>query len=125
MTGGEDGMARLWDATTGFPLGPSLDIPGAVRAVAFSPDGNKANLTGSEDRTARLWHAASGRTIGRPFPSDQTVAFHPDGKTILTAVDRTVQLRDVTTGRPVGQPLGPRSGTHHGCCLPSRRGKRS
>ena len=100
-------MARLWDATTGFPLRPSLAHSGAVRAVAFSPDG-KAILTGSEDRTARLWHAASGRTIGRPFPSDQTVAFHPDGKTILTAVDRTAQLRDVTTGRPVGQPLAHR-----------------
>ena len=54
LTGSNDKTARLWDATTGRPLGPPLAHQGAVRAVAFSPDG-KTVLTGGEDKTARLW----------------------------------------------------------------------
>jgi WD40 repeat protein len=49
-----DKTARLWDATTGRPLGPSLTHQSALEAVAFSPDG-KTVLTGSGDKTARLW----------------------------------------------------------------------
>ena len=40
---------------------------GAVRAVAFSPDG-KTVLTGSEDKTARLWESATGQPLGLPWP---------------------------------------------------------
>jgi tetratricopeptide (TPR) repeat protein len=50
-TGG--GTARLWDAATGRPLGPTMTHQGWVLSVAFSPDG-KAVLTGGGS-TARLW----------------------------------------------------------------------
>jgi WD40 repeat protein len=57
LTGSGDGTARLWDATTGQPLGPPMTHQGSVYAVAFSPDG-KSVLTGSGDRTARLWEVS-------------------------------------------------------------------
>jgi WD40 repeat protein len=54
LTGSEDRTARLWDTRTGQPQGQLLRHDRAVRAVAFSPDGQTV-LTGSSDATARLW----------------------------------------------------------------------
>ena len=53
---GSGGTARLWDATTGQPLGPPMTPKDGVVAVAFSPDG-KTVLTQIFDEaiTARLW----------------------------------------------------------------------
>jgi hypothetical protein len=51
VTGSQDNTARLWDATAGRPLGPSLAHRGEVAVLAFSPDGATV-LTASG--TARL-----------------------------------------------------------------------
>jgi WD40 repeat protein len=54
ITGSWDGKARLWDASTGQPIGQPLTHQGAVSAVAFSRDGTTV-ITGSWDGKARLW----------------------------------------------------------------------
>ncbi len=54
LTGSRDRSARLWDAATGMPLGPSLIHPHEVMSVAFSPDGN-GFMTGAYDYRARLY----------------------------------------------------------------------
>jgi WD40 repeat protein len=55
------GAARLWDTTTGKPLGEALRHQLPVRAVAFSPDGRSfltaESVTWKGEGDARLWDA--------------------------------------------------------------------
>jgi WD40 repeat protein/serine/threonine protein kinase len=100
--------ARLWDATTGKPLGAPLAHAGVVFAVAFSPDG-KLLATGCLDGGARLWDMESGKRFGptlRHRGPVRSVAFSGDGRLVLTSSeDGTARLWQTATGRPVGQPL--------------------
>jgi WD40 repeat protein len=79
----------------------------AVKAVAFSPDGQTV-LTGSWP-DARLWNAATGEALSAPLVHYCGVLaglFSPDGRTLLTgSADHTARLWDRATGRPIGHPL--------------------
>jgi len=106
-TTGED-AARLWDASTGEPIGAPLRHPQFIRCIAFSPDGRKL-VTGCADGIVRIWDVSRGElaaaTIGH---SDMVsaVAFSPDGKTLLTGCyDNSARLWDSETGRPIGTPI--------------------
>ncbi len=111
------GIARLWDAATGRPVGRALMHSDAVKSVAFSPDG-KTILTGCDDAMARLWDAETGRRVGVPQPHAYPVlalAFSPDGKTVVSGGGRTrplgsdvgeVRLWDIATGKLL---VGPQS----------------
>jgi WD40 repeat protein len=63
VSGSADNTLRLWDASSGKPIGDPLQgHTNWVRTVAFSPDGRRL-VSGSADNTLRLWDAASGKTI--------------------------------------------------------------
>jgi WD40 repeat protein/tetratricopeptide (TPR) repeat protein len=104
LTGSSDTTARLWDAATGRPIGTPLRHRAAVTLVAFGSDG-KVALTSSADGTARRWDAATGRPIGAPLVHRATsVAFSPDGKTMVTGSkdDCSARVWDTTSGKPTG-----------------------
>jgi WD40 repeat protein len=129
-SGNGDGTMRLWDvATSRQQIGSPLAGPvGPVNSVAFSPDG-KTLASGNTDGTERLWDPATGQPIGSPLagplpgllgqPSGDavrvtgsglvtSVTFSPDGGTLASA-GGTVQLRDLASGRIIGN-LGTGSG---------------
>jgi WD40 repeat protein len=109
VTASNDGTARLWDATTGQPIGEPLEGHAAVTSAAFSPDGKRI-VTASKDNTASLWDAATGQQIGEPLKGHEdavnSAAFSPDGKRIVTASqDDTARVWDAATGQKIGEPL--------------------
>ncbi len=75
---------------------------GAVRSVAFSPDGQRI-VTGSLDGTAKAWDAASGKelvTFKGHRAGIKSVAFAPDGQRIATGSDdETVKVWHSTSGK--------------------------
>ena len=56
VTASRDKTARLWDATSGKPIGEPMKHEGGVFSAQFSPDGQRV-VTASWDKTARLWDA--------------------------------------------------------------------
>jgi WD40 repeat protein len=118
LTGGEDGTARLWDATAGAQLKHLKGTDGAVRAVAFLPQGMALTETHGpryfEDGNDSLvrWDLSTGREVERyrRTPVDVlAVALSTDGRHALTGTDeREAVLWDATAGRELLR-LGP----HH------------
>ena len=102
LTGGTDGIPRLWDMATGklvreLPRHQGLLLGRVFSPGVFSPDG-KIVLTGGDGFKAHLWDVASGQPLGPPLEHQSmvlAVAFSPDGKTILTGCeDGTVRPWD-------------------------------
>jgi WD40 repeat protein len=82
---------------------------GAVRSLAFSPDG-KTLASASADFTAKLWDVATGQVrahLQRHTGPLGAVAFSTDGKLLATAGgDLTVKLWEAASGRLLGTLRG-------------------
>ena len=106
----EGTMARLWDTSSGQPIGEPLRHVHAITAVAFSPD-SKIVLTGAVNQDARLWDTKSGRLIGKALHHPAfvlSVAFSPDSKTVATGSGYPTgeaRLWDAASGQTIGNPL--------------------
>ncbi len=107
LSGCDDGVARLWDTTTGKPIGRPIRHSASVFAAAYSPDG-KTVLFGCIDGAAILWEVATSQPFGSPLRHKAAVlavAFSPDGKTILTgSADKTARHWNLATQKPIGEP---------------------
>ena len=107
-TASDEGTARLWDATTGAPVGKPMPHGDAVGYVEFSRDG-KWLATAGKDGTARVWDAATGEPVTPPLKHGIAVyraVFSPDGRTLATvALDRTLQMWDLTAANPTATAL--------------------
>jgi WD40 repeat protein len=127
-----DTNAYLWEVQTRKLVKTftgAMRFTGFVSSVAFSPDGQKV-LLGTGDNVSRLLDATTGLELQRfPAPASSapgnknfppipprvkdgnvwvtSVAFSPDGRTVLTGSrDRSAQLWDVATGKPLRRFVG-------------------
>jgi WD40 repeat protein len=128
LTGGEDKTIRLWDLETGKEVRRFEGHTDKVRAVAFSPDGNRAVSGGLfSDPTVRVWDVEGGRELSRYLIETAggdddplkfggfgglraatrvwrsgiaSVAFSPDGKLVLAGcMDNVLRVFEVSTGK--------------------------
>ncbi len=87
-SGGGTGDVRLWDATSGAPIGRHiLAAAGWVNSIAWSADGREL-VTGGTDGTVRLIDIASDSVAGSmPGESNQDVEaiFSTDGREVLAS----------------------------------------
>ena len=80
-TATENGVVRIWDATTGRPAGDALTgHENFVNAVAFSPDGRTLASAG-QDGTVRLWTVAAA-PLGTPVARVSLLAEDPTGRLV-------------------------------------------
>jgi WD40 repeat protein len=126
-----NGVARLWNARSGVPLGKDLN---GISAADLSPDA-KILLTGNDHGAIRFWDAAIAEPLGPPAlgvgPTPPLVVggvclrpplslfallagcLHPvrgvfsspDGRVAAIVGENQAQLWDAKTRKPLGQPL--------------------
>jgi ABC-type lipoprotein release transport system permease subunit len=108
-TAGRDDRLRLWDAETGRPVG-SVAVPGAVSALAFSPDGkhmavaSDASLTlvNVKSHTSEAWATPSTKSVdtwttlcnkGGAFDTEEAFSFR---RSTMQATPNGMQIRTLT-----------------------------
>lgn len=104
LTGDNSPQMTLWDLKTGERIRDFSGHVSSVRAVRFSPNGNKA-VSGSYDNKLRIWEVATGKLLHTCVghkDSIMSVDYAPNGKQVASGGgqnDRTVRLWNVETGK--------------------------
>ena len=117
ISGGRDGMVRVWRLADGTPAGEPLDSKSGVNAMAVGalPDGIPVIVTGGYDGMVRVWRLADGTPAGEaieanPCPNGVAavaVGALPDGIPVIISGGRDGMVRvwRLADGTPVGEPI--------------------
>ena len=103
ITAGEDGLAQVWDANTGEPVGAPWKHRSRVLHAELSADGERA-LTVSADGTGQLWSYLASGAVATKLECPgllQLAKFSPNGRQFVTAADdQDVVLWETSGQRP-------------------------
>ncbi len=115
VTGGEDGLVKIWDVQRPERKDPIQIIPASERAIftlAISDDESRL-VTAGEERVARIWQISSdgstSRRTGEITLQDPVfkLALSRDGQCLVTVGQgRTVWIWDLAGLKPGEQPKG-------------------
>ena len=103
VAAGYSGLAQVFDASNGVPLGAPIRHEGALRWATFSPDGTRV-ATSDRIGMARVWVANTGAPVTpflrQPKGDVNSIVFSPDGREVITAHENgQVTVWDAATGR--------------------------
>ena len=111
-SGTPPGTLSFWDPRTGERLGPAVPLPAPPQRVGFSPDGSRAAVICDQNQVLvvavdrgrivlRLAHASE------PIVRQQSglLCFTDGGDRLVTAIDGTVEVWDLASGRRCFPPL--------------------
>jgi WD40 repeat protein len=109
-TTGQDGTVRIWDPTTGHPLGdPLAESPASIHALAARGTDGTDCLTLASDGALRRWSASSASLATIPSTGHTcSVIVHTDtGHDVLLTGDTAGLLHttDLTTQLPLHPPV--------------------
>ena len=103
LTGGRNGIARVWDTIHLREIDRTLSHDGEIRDLSISRNGRWA-ATASGDGAARLWSIRDGRPIGpgvRHDPFAIGAAIDPFDRWVVTCgMDRTAKLQSGPAPQP-------------------------
>ncbi|HTX95985.1 MAG TPA: TIR domain-containing protein [Mycobacterium sp.] len=109
VSSGDDGLIRRWDVESGKPVGDPLAGQNGKAGAAYVRDGHWIASVASADWTLRIWDANTGATVhvlAGQRDDVKNVAVSGDGTVLATGNrDGTIVLRDVETGRQIGEPI--------------------
>lgn len=102
---GGDGIARIWDATTGAEV-QKLEHGRRVYSVSFHPDGRRIATAAAAamDSAVHIWDIATGAslaTLPHQSPGADRVEFSADGSTLLTSGLGTATVWDLDALQPI------------------------